>query len=84
MPTNIRFARTNTTLPRGGGPDGLSPVFIPKNSRVFYSAWTMHRLPDIWGDDAEDFRPERWLDQKVPLRPGWAYVVSLLCLPDCT
>ncbi|KAI0197527.1 putative N-alkane-inducible cytochrome P450 [Astrocystis sublimbata] len=74
VPTNMRFARVDTTLPRGGGPDGLSPVFIPKDSRVFYSTWTMHRLPEIWGDDAEEFRPERWMNEEVHLRPGWGYI----------
>jgi len=76
VPTNMRFARVDTTLPRGGGPDGMSPVFIPKDSRVFYSAWTIHRMPEIWGSDAEVFRPERWLDTENPLRPGWGYIVS--------
>ncbi|KAI1809735.1 putative N-alkane-inducible cytochrome P450 [Poronia punctata] len=74
VPTNMRFARVDTTLPRGGGPDGTSPVFIPKDSRVFYSAWTIHRMPEIWGNDAEEFRPERWLDTENPLRPGWGYI----------
>ncbi|KAI0543587.1 putative N-alkane-inducible cytochrome P450 [Xylaria curta] len=74
VPTNMRFARVDTMLPRGGGPDGLSPVFIPKDSRVFYSAWTMHRLPEIWGNDADKFRPERWIDKDKPLRPGWGYI----------
>jgi cytochrome P450 len=36
----------------------------------------MHRLPEIWGKDAEVFRPERWMDEAAPLRPGWGYLVS--------
>ena len=30
----------------------------------------MHRLKELWGDDAEDFRPERWVGRK----PGWEYL----------
>ncbi|KAI2618233.1 putative N-alkane-inducible cytochrome P450 [Hypoxylon sp. NC1633] len=69
---NVRYARRDTVLPRGGGPDKRSPVFVAKGSPVFYCVYAMHRLPQYWGDDAEVFRPERWLDDKF--RPGWAYL----------
>lgn len=82
VPINARFARTDTVLPHGGGSDGLSPIFVAKGSRVFYSVWAMHRLPEIWGDDAEAFRPERWMNEKAPLRPGWGYLVSILSSPS--
>ncbi|KAI0894632.1 putative N-alkane-inducible cytochrome P450 [Annulohypoxylon nitens] len=72
LPRNVRFARKDTVLPRGGGPDKTAPVFVAKGSPVFYCVWAMHRLPEFWGPDAEVFRPERWLDEKV--KPGWAYL----------
>jgi hypothetical protein len=37
VPLNGRFANKDTVLPRGGGKDGKSPVFIPKNTAVDYS-----------------------------------------------
>lgn len=60
----------DTVLPLGGGPDGKSPLFIPKGRLVSWSLYTMHRRKDLYGDDAEDFRPERW----DTLRPGWEYL----------
>jgi len=73
VPGNSRFANKDTTLPRGGGPDGQSPVFVPKGTMVAYSTYTMHRRKDIYGPDAEEFRPERWSAEEG-LRPGWAYL----------
>ncbi|KAL8786788.1 MAG: hypothetical protein Q9213_002609 [Squamulea squamosa] len=60
----------NTVLPRGGGPDGTSPLFLPAKSTVGWSLYAMHRREDLFGKDAEDFKPERW----ETLRPGWEYL----------
>ncbi|RDK38551.1 cytochrome P450 [Aspergillus phoenicis ATCC 13157] len=70
VPVNSRKALSNTVLPVGGGPGGKSPVFVPKGTIVFYSVWAMHRRQDLYGPDANEFRPERWAD----LRPGWEYL----------
>lgn len=70
VPENSRRANKNTTLPRGGGPDGKSPVYIRKGEEVIYRVHVMHRRRDIWGDDAHEFRPERW----AGLRYGWEYL----------
>lgn len=37
-------------------------VFIPGGTRMGYCAWGIFRREDIWGEDAGDFRPERWLE----------------------
>lgn len=61
IPINVRFAARTTTLPKGGGPDGESPIVLPKGMSIGFSPYHMHRRKDIFGVDAEDFRPERWL-----------------------
>ncbi|KAI1330408.1 cytochrome P450 family protein [Xylariaceae sp. FL0255] len=39
--------------------------FVPGGTVVGSSAWTIHRMPEIWGDDAEEFQPERWLNKET-------------------
>ena len=63
--TNSRAASKDTVLPVGGGPDGKSPIFVPKGSTLRWSTYAMHRRQDIFGPDAEEFRPERWEDLRV-------------------
>jgi cytochrome P450 len=60
----------DTVLPHGGGLDGLSPAYIPKGTEMNYSTYTMHRDKTIYGENAEEFEPERW----ETIRPGWAYL----------
>jgi cytochrome P450 len=70
VPSNSRIALADSILPLGGGPDGQSPVFVPKDTIVVYTTYSMHRRKDFYGDDAEEFKPERW----ESLRPGWEYL----------
>ncbi|KAI5859950.1 putative cytochrome P450 alkane hydroxylase [Durotheca rogersii] len=68
--TNSRMANKDTVLPVGGGPDGKSPLFVKKNNVVTYSTFVMHRRKEFFGEDADEFRPERWEN----LRPGWEFL----------
>jgi cytochrome P450 len=70
VPINVRMANKDTYLPVGGGPDGKSPVYVRKGHEVMYSVYTMHRLPELFGPDADVYRPERW----EKLKPGWGYI----------
>jgi len=70
VPLNGRTSAKDTTLPRGGGPDGLSPIFVKKGTVVGYSVYVMQRNKDIWGKDADEFRPDRWVGRKA----GWEFL----------
>lgn len=70
VPGNSRRTTKITTLPRGGGPDGNSPVILAPNTEVNYSIHVMHRRKDLWGEDAEEFKPERFQGRK----PGWEFL----------
>jgi cytochrome P450 len=45
---------------------------------VAWSLYAVHRREDLYGNDAAQFRPERWLDEpavgRKGLRPGWEYL----------
>ncbi|KAI5954870.1 hypothetical protein KGF57_003895 [Candida theae] len=73
VPQNFRVATRNTTLPRGGGPDGMSPVLITKGKSVSYSVYALHRTEEFYGKDASVFRPERWFEPETR-KLGWAFV----------
>nr|AIY55344.1 cytochrome P450 monooxygenase CYP52-N3 [Wickerhamiella domercqiae] len=77
VPTNSRTAVRDTYLPRGGGPAGNLPVFVPKGTIIRYPAYILHRDPDIYGADSYDFNPERWRpENKLPGSPmySWGYI----------
>ena len=47
-------------------PDGYS---VNKGDTVAYQPYAMGRMKFIWGDDAEEYRPERWLDENNIFKP---------------
>ncbi|OTB02816.1 hypothetical protein M426DRAFT_322406 [Hypoxylon sp. CI-4A] len=46
-------------VPAGGAT--IAGRFFPEGSIVGVNTWIEHRNPHIFGQDANDFRPERWL-----------------------
>ncbi|KAF8862692.1 putative cytochrome P450 [Acephala macrosclerotiorum] len=70
VPANGRCAVRDTTLPVGGGPDGKSPIFVKAGQPVNYQVYIMHRRKDLYGEDAMEFKPERW----ESFRPSWQYL----------
>lgn len=76
VPNNSREALEDTILPCGGGKDGQSPMLVRKGWIMHWSLWAMHRRKDLFGEDAEEFKPERWLDhgEHKGLRVGWEYL----------
>ncbi|KAI1334087.1 pisatin demethylase [Xylariaceae sp. FL0016] len=47
------------TVPPGG--DFVAGYYLPGGTEIGIDGWGMLRSKEYWGDDAELFRPERWL-----------------------
>ncbi|KAF3920034.1 hypothetical protein ABW21_db0205901 [Orbilia brochopaga] len=79
VPFDARTAVKDTYLPHGGGPDGKSPIFIPKGSAVEFCPYAAHRRIDVFGSDANWFRPERFETLAKDMSRGsedgaWIYI----------
>jgi cytochrome P450 len=45
---------------------------IPKGVVVVLSMWQMNRSPEVWGSEAAEFHPERWITDGKPNTNGGA------------
>ena len=75
---NQRTALKDTILPMGGGPDRKAPVLIHRGASVAFSVYSLHRRKDFYGEDSEEFRPERWNEDiglyKDDVTRTWGYL----------
>ncbi|OWZ09938.1 Unspecific monooxygenase [Phytophthora megakarya] len=54
VPLVPKHVEEDTTLSDG--------TFVKRNSLIVLATYAMARIPEVWGPDAAEFRPERWLD----------------------
>ncbi|KAF2190062.1 cytochrome P450 [Zopfia rhizophila CBS 207.26] len=59
----------SVVLPSGGGKDGKAPFYVQEGDIIEMNFRCTERDKDFWGEDAEEFRPERW----EIVRPTWEY-----------
>ncbi|GAB7346935.1 hypothetical protein MBLNU459_g1999t2 [Dothideomycetes sp. NU459] len=52
----------------GAGGMRLYGRHVPEGTEVSSNPWVVQRDPAIYGDDAEEFRPERWLEGEETVR----------------
>ncbi|KAI1301024.1 hypothetical protein EDD11_005860 [Mortierella claussenii] len=76
--------------------DNILGYDIPKGTQVFLSPAALHKLKSVYGEDAEEFKPERWMDPDslkdrdfqtktkfVTQEMHWAYVPFLTGPRNC-
>lgn len=73
---NFRSTVKDTSLPRGGGPDGQSPIVAKKDTVTIFSTYALQRNKLFYGEDAEEWKPDRWFDAKMK-NVGWNFMPFL-------
>lgn len=56
-PFLARESKNTTVIPTDDG-----PLYFPAGVQVLWSIVAIHRRKDLWGEDAEEFKPGRFLD----------------------
>jgi len=54
------------TVPKGG--DTLDGKFVPEGTQICFDSWSFGRRKDVYGMDAEVFRPERFTEASAEKR----------------
>lgn len=62
VPFNVRMTTQPAIWP---SMTGGKPYYIPARTRTPYSVFHMHHRTDLWGPDALEFDPDRWLDHRL-------------------
>ncbi|KAG2139813.1 cytochrome P450 [Suillus bovinus] len=63
VPFNVRESVNASTLPATGHLN--KPIYVPPKTSVSYCVFLMHRRKDLWGPDADEFDPDRFLDERL-------------------
>ena len=66
VPLNVRecrstpciFPQSDRTYPKTSN----QPLYMPPTTTIVFLPLLMQRNPALWGDDADNFDPERWID----------------------
>uniref|UniRef100_A0A182S4W1 Cytochrome P450 n=1 Tax=Anopheles funestus TaxID=62324 RepID=A0A182S4W1_ANOFN len=72
---SLRLAPPGATVAREAQEDlCIEGQFIPRGTTVVVSLFALHRRRGFWGDDADQFDPDRFLPERSMDRPSVAYM----------
>jgi cytochrome P450 len=64
--------KDDVIMPQGPNPDNLPPIRVYAGEIVGWSDWVMNRLESVWGTDASEYNPLRFLTKDE--KGSWVYV----------
>lgn len=71
---------TRLVPPEGAELDGH---FFPGGTTIAANGWVLHRDKEVFGQDADDFRPERWLEDEERAKKMERYMFQVrLIIPQ--
>lgn len=59
---------------KSAGDIELAKGVVPKSTIVVINIMQLHRNPKIWGENALEFDPDRFLPENVAKRPPYSYI----------
>ena len=83
VPMNLRLS---DNAPHAFPSSANTPkYFVPPNTVILYTTFLIQRRADLWGDDAHEFRPERWLEPETIKRLADDEIDVAMCVhsPPC-
>lgn len=72
---------TRLVPPEGVELDGR---FFAGGTRIAVNGWVLHRDRAVFGDDVDDYRPERWLASEESAKKMDRYMFQVRRLRDCS
>lgn len=77
VPFNIRRSTSDPSILPSVLSKLTNGLYMYPKCSITYSLLHIHRRKDLWGDDAEDFKPERWFadeSKKVHVSNPFAFI----------
>ncbi len=55
------YAPVPVTLREAGNDTSIMGQYVPKGTKIVLSAWAINLSTELWGPDAAEFKPDRWM-----------------------